>query len=325
LLASGSFDGTIKLWDVTTGTQSQTLTGSSELVDSIAMSPDGKLLASRSVTPMLTPENKIREQGKEDNAIRFWDMPTGTLRKTLPNHSGNGNSIAFSPDGQLLASSGVGYTPDGQQILPTSVESGPDGVELLEVATGSVRRALPGPHKSITDPGAYEKQVNCVAFSPDGKLLAAGTLDGTINVWDVSTGTLRQWYTGTDPVTGHSGIIETVAFSPDGKALVTGSIVVGIKLWDVATAKLTKTLTTITIHPPTFPSAWSVAFSPDGKLLASGLDDGTIDLWDMPMGNLKQTLRGHESIVSCIAFSPDGKLLASGGFDKTIKLWRMGK
>ncbi|KAE8372212.1 hypothetical protein BDV26DRAFT_298071, partial [Aspergillus bertholletiae] len=155
----------------------------------------------------------------------------------------------------------------------------------------------------------HSLSVRSVAFSPDGCMLASGSADETIKLWDTATGMLRQ------TLEGHSLSVSSVAFSPDGCTLASGSGDGTIKVWDTATGMLRQTL-----EGHSF-SVSSVAFSPDGCTLASGSDDGIIKLWDTTTGTLRQTLEGHSHSVGSVAFSPDGCMLASGSDDETIKLW----
>ncbi|MEH1886537.1 WD40 repeat domain-containing protein, partial [Nostoc sp.] len=197
----------------------------------------------------------------------------------------------------------------------------------------------------------HSSKVNSVIFSPDGKILASGSLDKTIKLWDISTGkaiktltghsrwvwgvvfspdgktlasgsndnTIKLWDVSTGKaiktLTGHSRSVNSVVFSPDGKTLASGSDDKTIKLWDVSTGKAIKTLTGHSRW------VWGVVFSPDGKTLASGSNDNTIKLWDVSTGKAIKTLTGHSRSVNSVVFSPDGKTLASGSDDKTIKLW----
>jgi WD40 repeat protein len=273
LLASGSRDKTIKLWDVATGREVRTLLSPShtDVVRSVAFSPDGRLLAS----------------GSWDRTIKLWDVATGREVRTLSGHTNGVESVAFSPDGRLLASG------SWQEI------------KLWDVATGREVRTLLSP--SHTD--SVRSWVESVAFSPDGRLLASGSGDRTIKLWDVASG--REVRT----LSGHTDYVRSVAFSPDGRLLASGSDDRTIKLWDVATGREVRTLSGHT--------GWvlSVAFSPDGRLLASGSTDDTIKLWDVATGSLVRTLSGHTDSVISVAFSPDGRLLASGSSDTTIKLW----
>jgi parallel beta-helix repeat protein len=162
---------------------------------------------------------------------------------------------------------------------------------------------------TVTTLTGHTDPVRSVAFSPDGRLLASGSYDNTIKLWEVASG--REVRT----LTGHTGDVTSVAFSPDGRLLASGSVDDTIKLWDVATGREVRTLSGHTSDVN------SVAFSPDGRLLASGSDDKTIKLWDVATGSLVRTLSGHTSDVNSVAFSPDGRLLASGSDDNTIRLW----
>ncbi|KAL2802568.1 WD40-repeat-containing domain protein [Aspergillus granulosus] len=155
----------------------------------------------------------------------------------------------------------------------------------------------------------HSRSVRSITFSPDGRLLASGSRDGTIKLWNPATGGI------THTLDSCSDLVLSVTFSPDGRLLASGSIDRTIKLWDPATGNIKHILESRSN------SDLSVTFSPDCKLLASGSDDGTIKLWDPTTGSIKHTLEGHSASVQSVTFSPDGRLLASGSSDETIKLW----
>ncbi|MFM7364044.1 MAG: protein kinase domain-containing protein [Cuspidothrix sp.] len=208
----------------------------------------------------------------------------GKLLQTLTGHSDWVWSVAYSPDGQTLASGSVDKT-----------------IKLWNVKTGNLLQTLTG----------HSELVKSVVYSPDGQTLAIGSYDKTIKLWDVKTGKLLQ------TLEGHSNSVRSVAYSPDGQTLASGSDDKTIKLWNARTGKL---LQTFTGHSR---SVGSLAYSPDGQTLASGSYDNTIKLWNARTGKLLQTFTGHSRSVGSVAYSPDGQTLASGSGDKTIKIWRL--
>ncbi|KAJ5742536.1 vegetative incompatibility protein HET-E-1 [Penicillium nucicola] len=234
------------------------------------------------------------------------------------------DSVAFSPDGQTVASGSldntiklwdaqtgkerqtleghsdsvrsVAFSTNGQ-----TVASGSDDhtIKLWDAQTGKERQTLEG----------HSDSVRSVAFSPNGQTVASGSDDHTIKLWDAQTGKERQ------TLEEHSGVVSSVAFSPDGQMVASGSVDETIKLWDAQTGKVRQTLDG---HSD---EVWSVAFSPDGQTVASSSYDCTIKLWDTQTGRERQTIEGHSNYVQSVAFSPDGQTVASGSYDRTVKLW----
>jgi WD40 repeat protein len=161
-------------------------------------------------------------------------------------------------------------------------------------------------------------KVSALAFSPNGRTLAAGCDDGTVRTWDTATWQEQAKFGR------QAGGVSSLAFAPDGKTLATGTYDAAVRLWDVTAGK---ELTTLRGHNH---YVMSVAFSPDGKLLASGGQElvdngqqpgyGSVKLWDAIVYQEKAAVR-HEQVVNAVGFSPDGKTLATASSDQTIKLW----
>ncbi|MCD4656879.1 MAG: WD40 repeat domain-containing protein [Planctomycetes bacterium] len=351
ILVSGSLDRTIKLWDVTEPSNAKvlhTIEGLTGTVFSVGFSPDGKNLASASARD--TGKKDADEYSIWDGKIELWDVSDPCNVKallTLEEHNSSAYSVCFSPDGTILASGSADSTIklwptqkylkdilniDEVKLLKLQMEEEterayemakngtfqdceaylsnyPSGKHADEIK----KRFLSLPIRTLE---GHNGSVWSVSFSPDGKIIASGSYDDTIKLWDVSSGKCVS------TLEGHSGDVFSVNFSADGKFIASASSESKkpgiINLWDVSDIAKVKKLHTLEGHSH---SVRDVRFSPDGKILASGARDNTIKLWDVSGGKCFRTLEGHSSSVFSVSFSPNGKILASASFDKTIKLW----
>ena len=318
LLAAGSADETVRLWDVRDPAhpvaEGGPLTGAKGYVQAVAFSPDGRLLAAASA----------------DKTVRLWNVadparpqPAG---KPLAGPGGAVDSVAFSPDGADLAAG-----------------SYDDKVWLWHVAD-------PGKPVLLNRFTGATDWIMAVAFSPDGKVLAAAGSDGQVRLWNTATGapiaviphpqpvTSLAWDGPGVLVTGDAdgyvrawhlpvpdlladGPVYSIALNPAARVLAVGGA--GLQVWNPDTRALTATATV----PGELVNA--VALSPGGNLIATGYSDGRIQLWRrgarlVPLGTPRTASHLHAGFtnqVEFVAFSPDGKLLASGGDDGTVRLW----
>jgi Tol biopolymer transport system component len=296
-------------------------------VSQLVWSPDGNTLAVGGKFSYLAQSDEpgvwLYDLDKLQAAPRL-------LKINYQGHPGlSAESVAFSPDGHLLAAGGYDYTvrlwnvDTGEQIgvLPGHgdtvdvVAFSPNGKTLAsgswyhEVWLWDVESLS---NKAILQNENHFAGLYSAAFSPDGTLLASA--GGELNVWDLASGEIQT----TIPLPGEYPVVYSVTFSPDGKRLAYGGSRSILRLWDVE-----KNADVVSFELPgdAFYSIWSVAFSPDGSLLAAGDSRGLVRIWDAETGKQLTELAGHINQVKSVAFSPDGKLLASASADGTIRLW----
>ncbi len=359
----GYFDGTARVWDTQSGTITQTLQGHNNTVRSVDCTPDGQqvLTGSDDRTALLwdaptgTELQRFRDQtivsavvlaadgqhvitlsgDGEGNTARIWTTQPKYERPIFTGHQGIISGVAFSPEGQLLATAdsageirlwdvlsgqeirkinsedtvnyALQFSPDGRYLASGQWHTGI--VQLWDVQTGKEVR-----HFSADNVGG----INEVAFSPDGRYLFGGggvwidQSDANAFQWDVQTGDIVFAI----PLT-ESGEFYGTDYSPDGNYLVTAHSDGTARLWDARTGQLVRKFSG---HPETLASG---VFSPDGKMVLTTGFKGAARLWDVQSGVEIRQFIGHTDMISHAAFSTDGLLAATAGFDGTVRLWEV--
>ena len=308
-LASGDYSGLIKLWNLESNLCERSLNGHSSWLWSLVFSNDDRFLYS----------------GGQDRIIRAWEYQYGCCLKTLSGYTNTIWTLEFSPDGKTLVSGShdgqirlwdvtnrqclavlahnspvcdVSFSPDGNHLASGGSGDQP-AVKIWRLDRATLQSTLVG----------HASTIRSVAFHPNNRLLASGSIDQTSKFWDITSGNQ------TKTLTGHTNAIWSVAFSHNATYLATGSTDCSIKLWEVATGDCLQTLAGHSEH------IMSVTFSPDDALLVSNSADGTIKIWSVQTGQCLKTLTSASNIVSIRLFSRNGSQIVGGEYNGTITIW----
>ncbi len=331
-LASGGFDGQIRLWDSATGQTQRVLAGDTSPADAIALSEDGKLLAS----------------ANEDRSISLWRLAETQQPQRLFGHGNVATAVAFSPDGATLATGSldgdirVWSTEDGRPLAAFKAQRGEDSVALTLAFSRDGRRLASGAFgvdalqlwdvptgralRAVGTGGSGETEA--FAFSADGGLFGVAGGDGAIQLWDLLRGGPPRRLPPEPSAAGspRAPPYASITFSADGRTLAAGRAA-GVDLWDLGTGRRLRTLArprstgAVTTQAHRRNAVWPLAFSRDGRFIAGGAEDGTLALWDAANGQRLRSANGHRGNVTAVQWSADGRLLLSSSDDATLRLW----
>jgi WD40 repeat protein/serine/threonine protein kinase len=305
---SGSWDGTLRMWNLQSGESVRTLKGHTDWVNAVAVTPDGARAISAS----------------SDRTLRVWDLETGQSVRTLEGHADRVNAVAVTPDGaravsassdrtlrvwdlesgQLLRTleghldvvNAVAVTSDGHSAVSASSDH---TFRMWDLESGQLARTLQ----------VHVDWVNAFVATPDGRRVISGSADNTLRVWDLVSGQSVR------TLAGHTNKVTAVALMPDGCHAISGSADHTLRIWDLERGQLVRTLEGHT--------DWvtAVVVTLDGRRAISSSADHTLRMWDLERGQLAHALAGHTDSVTAVALMPDGRHATLISDYRTLRVW----
>ena len=305
---SGSWDATLRIWDLQSGDPVRTLEGHTDWVNAVAITPDGAGAISAS----------------SDRTLRVWNLESGQSARTLKGHADRVNGVAVTPDGGRAVSASsdrtlrvwdlengrlvrtlrghldgvnaVTVTPDGHGAISASADH---TLRVWDLQSGRLARTLQVPMD----------WVNAFAATPDGRCAISGSADNTLSVWDLESGQSVR------TLKGHTNKVTAVVLMPDGRRAISGSADHTLRIWNLEKGQLVRTLEGHT--------DWvtAVAVTPDGRRAISASADRTLRMWDLERGQSVHALAGHTDSVTAVALLPDGRRVTLISDYHMLQVW----
>jgi WD40 repeat protein len=287
-VVSGSSDGTVYEWDCSTGLALRKFCLDFKALKALDLNLLGEpIYPSMPECLVFDPLGQVVLMGSRDKMARAWDLMSGGLVHELGPHDGPIEAVAYSPDHQLLATTGLGER----------------SVRIWDAETGQPRHTLVS---GVSDP-------SCVAFSNLNNIIAAGTDHGVVYVWDTRTGTLLK------QLPAREERVSALAVWLNGRSLLGGFADGTVRVWNLVNGQA---LADYSVHDC---PVLSLAFAPDGQHFATAAADNTARVWRLFPGHEVRCFQGHHATVNSVSFAPwSVGVLLTGSSDRTVRLWATG-